>query len=243
MHADLERLIRLQSLNDIIDRAQRAIADVPSRLAAIDAKLAEATDALAAARQRQADAQTERRVVEKELAIVQGRLSKYKDQLMSVKTNKEYQAMQHEIATAQTEVSTYEDRLLHHLIEADELGATVKQGERDVATAQHDAAKARAAIEEERDGLERDIGTATAAREGIAGGVSRSAMALYDHIARGRRGSAMSPARNGLCTICHVRLRPQVFNDVRRNDQLIQCESCQRILYFEAAAAEPPAAS
>ena len=123
MHADLERLIQLQSLNDVIDRAQRAIADIPTRLAAIDARLAEATDALAAARHRQTESQTERRTIEKELAIVQARLSKYKDQLMSVKTNKEYQAMQHEIATAQAEVSTYEDKLLQR-DRADELGAT-----------------------------------------------------------------------------------------------------------------------
>ena len=51
----------------------------------------------------------------------------------------------------------------------------------------------------------------------------------------------MAEARDGLCTVCHVRLRPQVFNEVRRNDGIIQCDSCTRILYFVPAA--PPAAS
>jgi predicted nucleic acid-binding Zn-ribbon protein len=46
---------------------------------------------------------------------------------------------------------------------------------------------------------------------------------------------------------CHVRLRPQVFNDVRRNAGIIQCESCSRILYYvptaPAATAETDAAA
>jgi predicted nucleic acid-binding Zn-ribbon protein len=43
---------------------------------------------------------------------------------------------------------------------------------------------------------------------------------------------AVAEAKNGTCTICHVRLRPQVFNEIRRNASIIQCDSCQRILYF-----------
>jgi predicted nucleic acid-binding Zn-ribbon protein len=45
----------------------------------------------------------------------------------------------------------------------------------------------------------------------------------------------MAEAREGLCTVCHVRLRPQIFNQARRNEEIIQCESCQRILYFVPA--------
>ena len=58
---------------------------------------------------------------------------------------------------------------------------------------------------------------------------------------RRRNGIAVAEARDGICTICHVRLRPQVFNTVLRNDQIIQCDSCQRILYFVPPAA--PAAA
>jgi predicted nucleic acid-binding Zn-ribbon protein len=242
MHADLERLIELQSLNDVVERAERAIAEIPARLDAVEAGVAQGAAAVAAAKTHQTNSQTERRTIEKDLAAVQGRLSKYKDQLMAVKTNKEYQAMQHEIATAQHDVSTLEDRLLQHMIEADELAAA-KAAERELARVEQDASKARIALNEERNALQRDIEGATSARARVAAGVSAPAMALYEHIARARRGSAMSPARNGACTVCHVRLRPQVLNEVRRNDQLIQCESCQRILYFEAqpAAAMPPA--
>ena len=64
-------------------------------------------------------------------------------------------------------------------------------------------------------------------------------MAIFDRVAHGRKGQAMAEARDGLCTVCHVRLRPQVFNQARRNDSIIQCDSCTRILYY----VPPPAAA
>ncbi len=58
-----------------------------------------------------------------------------------------------------------------------------------------------------------------------------------------RQGIVVAEAKDGICTICHVRLRPQVFNEVRRNEAIIHCDSCQRILYFVAAPASQPQAS
>jgi uncharacterized protein len=55
---------------------------------------------------------------------------------------------------------------------------------------------------------------------------------LFERVAHGRKGIAVAEARDGLCTLCHVRLRPQKFNEVRRNDGLHQCDSCTRILYY-----------
>jgi hypothetical protein len=67
-------------------------------------------------------------------------------------------------------------------------------------------------------------------------------LAVFEQVARKRNGIAVSEARDGICMICHVRLRPQVFNTVRRNEEILQCDSCNRILYFvPAPAAATPA--
>ena len=63
-------------------------------------------------------------------------------------------------------------------------------------------------------------------------------VAIFEKVSRRRQGVAVAEARGGVCTICHVRLRPQVFNEVRRNDQIIQCDTCNRILYFSPTPAE-----
>jgi predicted nucleic acid-binding Zn-ribbon protein len=66
-------------------------------------------------------------------------------------------------------------------------------------------------------------------------------LATFELVSSRRNGVAVAEARDGICTICHVRLRPQVFNNVRRNDQIIQCDSCLRILYFVPGAPGAPA--
>jgi len=61
-------------------------------------------------------------------------------------------------------------------------------------------------------------------------------------VLRRRNGIAVAEAVDGICTICHVRLRPQVFNTVLRNDRIMQCDTCQRFLYFVPKAAPQSAA-
>ena len=80
--------------------------------------------------------------------------------------------------------------------------------------------------------MEGEIAELTSARAKVVAELTREAVALFEHVSRARKGHAMAEARDHMCTACHVRLRPQVFNDVRRGDRLVQCESCTRILYI-----------
>jgi len=244
LQPDLQHLIQLQDLDLAAERVRRRIGDIPAVQVTLDARLADRSAAVAAVKERTASSQTARREIEKELAVVQARLSKFKDQLMEVKTNKEYQAMQHEIAAAEQNVRSQEDRLLDRMEEAEILAAELKAAEAALKTEQTEVAREKQALEAERAGLERETEQMSAARNALTAQLSPPAIALFEHVARHRRGQALSEARDGHCTQCHVRLRPQVFNDVRRNDTLIQCESCSRILYFVptvTAGASPPA--
>lgn len=90
MLPDLEHLIHLQELDSAADRARRRIADIPAVQQSLEARSAARAAAVQAVKDRIAATTTSRREIEKEVAAVQTRLSKYKDQLMSVKTNKEF---------------------------------------------------------------------------------------------------------------------------------------------------------
>jgi predicted nucleic acid-binding Zn-ribbon protein len=78
-------------------------------------------------------------------------------------------------------------------------------------------------------------------RAALVGALDKSLLSTFEQVARKRNGIAVAEARDGVCTICHVRLRPQVFNTIRRNDSILQCDHCNRILYFvHAPAATTP---
>jgi predicted nucleic acid-binding Zn-ribbon protein len=173
------------------------------------------------------------------VATVQTRLAKYKDQLLEVKTNREYTAMLHEIEAAQNDIKVREDRILEIMMESDELGAELKKSETALKASEKEIASERAALETEMSTLRSALDRATAARQKLAGEIDRRALAVFEQIAKSRKGLAVAEARNGLCTICHVRLRPQVFNEIRQNAGIIQCDSCQRILYFAGESAAP----
>ena len=239
MNADLERVIALQRLDSAAQDAQRRLAEEPDREKSLDARLEAARAEVAAAKQRLSENQTTRRAAEKDVAFQQGRLSKFRDQLMEVKTNREYQAMQHEIEVAQNEVKALEEKVLERMLEADELTASLKKSEVALAAEQKKVDADRRAMATEITELTALLERVATERAALVAAMDAQLLKMFEQVARKRNGVAVAEARDGICTICHVRLRPQVFNNVRRNDAIVQCDSCQRILYFVPAPTTP----
>jgi predicted nucleic acid-binding Zn-ribbon protein len=233
MSPDLQRLIKLQQLESTIADARATIAAHPQRLADADARLNETKNAVEAAKARLKENQEARRGLEKDVALYQGRLTKFKDQLSLVKTNKEYQAMQHEIATAQSDLGAVEEKVLERMLEADVIAADAKRADAALAARQKEIDAEKKELAQELGAVETSLAQATEARAALVKNLEPRLIALFEQVARVRKGVAISCAtRDGLCSLCHVRLRPPVFQQVRANDAIIQCESCQRVLYW-----------
>lgn len=243
MSPDLERLIKLQHLETRAAEARGTIAAHPQRLADADNRLNEARQIVDTAKQRLKDNQESRRALDKDVALYQGRLTKFKDQLSAVKTNKEYTAIQHEIATAQTDLGGVEEKVLENMLDADAIAVDVKQAEAAFTAQQKIIEAEKKELTTELATVEKALTEATTAKAEMLKTLDKRVVSLFDQVAKVRKGIAVSMAtRDGLCSVCHVRLRPQVFQQVRTNDQIIQCDSCQRILYYIAPPqpVEPP---
>jgi predicted nucleic acid-binding Zn-ribbon protein len=232
MNADLERLITLQKIDSAAEDAKRRIAEEPARLEALDARVEQARQTVAAAKEQLAANQLRRRELEKEIAMHQGRLSKFREQAMAVKTNQEYHAMQKEIGFAQGEVKALEDQMLERMLEGDELTGAVKKAEAALAAEQKAVDADKRAIGAELAELSAAVERLGTERAAVIDAIDPSVLATFEMVAGRRHGVGVAEARDGHCTICHVRLRPQVFNTIRRNESIVQCDSCQRIMYF-----------
>jgi hypothetical protein len=243
MNADLERLIALQKLDSTAEAARKKLAAEPEHELALEARLEAARQQVAAAKEKVAGNKSARTALEKDVAVQQGRLSKFREQGMAVKTNQEFHAIQHEIAFAQTEIKKLEDTMLERMMEADDLSAGLKTAETQL------AAETKAIDAERKSGsaahieMQAALERIAAERAALVGGLNKDVLATFEMVSKKRNGVAMSEARGGICTICHVRLRPQVFNTVLRNDAILQCDHCNRILYYvpiPASAATAP---
>ena len=245
MNADLERLIALQKLDSAADAARKKLAAEPEHEAQLEARLEAARQNVAAVKEQVAANKNARAALDKDVALHQGRLSKFREQGMAVKTNQEFHAIQHEIAFAQTEIKKIEDTILERMMEADDHTAALKAAEANLAaeTKAIDAERktGSAAHIEMQASLERIAGE----RATLVAALPKNVLATFEMVAHKRNGVAVAEARAGVCTICHVRLRPQVFNTVLRNTEILQCDHCNRILYYvpvPASAATAPSA-
>jgi predicted nucleic acid-binding Zn-ribbon protein len=237
----LTSLIALQSLDTAADAARKRIAELPALELAVAERVEASRSALEGARARQTDNKAATKAIEKDVAVMDARLAKFDDHKAAVKTNQEYTALLHEIAAAKTEKNTLEEKQLVLMEEAEAIAAEIKSGEAGLKEATREADQARAALAAERASLDSEIARLTAERVKAAAAVPPPTMARYEQLIKQRRGIAVAAMRNEICTACHVRLRPHVTQQIRRNEDVVQCESCQRILYYPAPAATPDA--
>src|SRR5215467_11013546 len=231
MNSDLKQLIRLQAIDVSIQELRSRIDKFPAISKALDEKLRAAQSGLESAKEKAKSNQGNRKKLESEISSVEGKISKYRDQMMKVKTNDEYRALQHEIEHAQTGIRKVEDEILNLMMEAETNQIEIKTAEVRLKEDQAKVNQERKALEEEN---KRDLSALDSylkERKDIQGTVSSDLISRYDRVRKHRGGIGVAPARNEVCEICQVRIRPQVFQEIRRNDQIIACDACQRILY------------
>ena len=231
MNADLKQLIRLQAVDISIQELRSRIDKFPGISKALDEKLRSAQSALDAAREKAKNDQAKRKKLEAEIATVEAKISKYREQMLAVKTNEEYRALQHEIEHAQSAIRKVEDEILNLMMEAETSQGEIKTAEARLKEDQQKVSAERGRLEE---GNKHDLSALDSCvreRKEIESSISSDLLPRYERVRKARGGIAVAAARNEVCEICQVRIRPQVFQEIRRNDQIIACDACQRILY------------
>ena len=233
MNIDLQYLIELQQSSNVISKLEDELKQIPCLFGNFETRIEIRSSAVTEATDHLSKKRSARLASEKELDESQRLLSRFKGQLMEVKTNKEYQAMQKELARAEKDVQVFENSILEFMLEADELLETLTQTKSELSFEQTIVAKERKILKEQQLSLEDKLSSLTRRNLKIQGKMPSETLKLFKSIASSRQGIAVVEASNGHCNSCHVRLRPQVFNELRLNEKIIRCDSCQRVLYFD----------
>jgi len=242
MNADLQRLTELEKIDREASRLTEEVAGLPKRVAAIEAKLAEHKAAVEKAKSGIKGNEATRRQMEADIKGFQEKIAKYRSQSSSVKTNDEYRALMHEVEFAEKQISGCEDKILELMIGLENEEKALKVAEAELKTESADVEKEKADARVRTAEDEKLLAGLKEKRDTIRSTVNDSALAHYDRVMRQRK-SALAEARDQKCMACFVMVRPQTWQEIRTNEQIITCNSCGRILYFdpasEATAAEP----
>lgn len=232
MLPDLSFLIRLQDLDHRVAGLTTEISSLPKHIAEIEKKLDTHQRKLETDRAALSANQKERKKTEGDIQIQEQKISKLKGQMLEAKTNEVYRAFQTEIEFCEKEIRRMEDRILELMSESEPLEKNVKTAEAALADekkqveAEKSQARERTAVDK------KSLDELNAERKRLVAGISANVYRNYERIRKGRRGLAVAEAVDGRCSACHMTMRLQFLQDLRKGDQVMVCESCARILYY-----------
>ena len=239
MLAELGKLIELQNLDNKIQVLNIRLNVIPKEINALQQKISNERANLREAQEQIAESNKLHRAQEGELSDGEIKIQKYKDQLMQVKSNEEYNAMQKQIAVAKQDMSKLETSILLQMDEIEKLQAIRNQRQSELDAREVKIARAEKELESEKIKLENKRSDYQNDREKLVSTVPKELLGIYEQIAKTREGIAMAAAIGERCQVCMVRMRPQIFAEIRLG-KIHTCDSCSRILYFMDTATISP---
>jgi hypothetical protein len=232
MGPDIKLVIALQNLDARIGELQLEISALPKHISAIERTLESHIRKLEADQAALAANQRERKKLDDDIKVQNQKTSKLKDQMMEAKTNEQYRAFQHEIDYGLKEIRKAEDRILDLMAESEPLEQNLRKAELALKDEKVRVEAEKKATRERTAKDKQELDVLSAERRQLVAELNPQVYSAYDRIRKKRRGVAVAEAVDGRCGACHMALRPQFFQDLRASEQVMFCESCGRILYY-----------
>ncbi len=243
MEIEFEKLIELQRLDSEIRQITFFLEGTQPQIDDIDRKIELSSQTVNSTKEKMGASQKRRRELESEVKNIKAQTAKYKRQLNEVKTNKEYTALLKEIEESQKNVDRLEEEFIAEMILEDDIQKEIRAANQAFATAQEKLTHEKETILLKKREMEEKSQQLSQLKNELLPLLPSDQVSLYLNIFRKKGGVALSPVRDEFCSMCHVRIRPQLLNELRDGHKLILCENCGRILYRQEKQANPEAES
>ena len=233
MKVELKQLIALQNADTGIRKLEAEIESIPKRRAEIEEEFDQRAFEIRALETRRDEARKERARLEAEVVEQRASAERADRNLMSSKNEHEYTAAIREADAARKQISKLETQILEQMEVFEQSEGQLKEREPEIARMRAELDERIKAFEEQTRTQAEELAKLRGERERLLETLPKGTSALYKRIsARIRDGVAVAAARNGSCSACFMALRPQMMAQVRRGDEIITCDNCNRILYY-----------
>jgi len=174
-----------------------------------------------------------RRQKEGHLNVEQEKIKRAEGRMSEVKTNKEYQALLSEIDAMKGANSRIEEEILQVMEEIDELKKDLSKREKEMGSTLEKIEGERKKLQEKMAQGEEAWNERVERRDDLSKQIESKLVKLYHTLKEKRQGVGVVSVKNETCQGCFVNVPPQLFIEVQKNNALVRCPHCNRILYWE----------
>ncbi|HEX6850636.1 MAG TPA: C4-type zinc ribbon domain-containing protein [Candidatus Polarisedimenticolaceae bacterium] len=231
----LLKMLRIQQLVLDIQNARSIVESGPGRIEEIEGRFRERNAEYVALKDRHDTLETDRAARALELMTLEDDRKKFMDSLMQVKNQREYAAVLKEIDAVKARISENEETVLKAMEELETLKGELDTHAAHIEAERTKVAEEHAEVEAAIEAAHQSLARAEAERAEVESALPRDLVAAIRRVEEGRRGLFLVKCEREMCTACHVRVRPQVYSEIRQATKLHICSNCRRYLYWERA--------
>lgn len=233
MQAELEQLLILQDRDQKIKQVQNELSTLPRQRAQLESQLAAATAGLEALKQRGRQIEVDRKSLELDVGTRTQSINRFKTQQYETRKNEEFRAIGNEIERYTKEIAQIEDKELELMEQADKVKAEIAVEDKKVQGARQSVAKQMSDLEGKGRALEARLQELNAERQQIAERLDEDVLNRFERLFKSKGDAAVVGLRHEVCTGCHMKITPQTSHRVKSGREIVSCEQCGRILYWE----------
>ncbi len=244
MNLHLDTIIDLQNAITELKGAEQRLSSVPDWMRELHEEHTARKAEIDALQEVAETAARERRTAETATQDAQEKLKKYQQQINRVTNQREYGALLQEIDTVKTQISTSESQAFSALERHEKADKELAEKRESFRELDERYSRELARWEGEKPEVARQIAQLKGRVATLRSGLPRQVVSIFDRILDRNPTGALAPVRpierppgktqrEWACSACNYRVRPQSVVEIRNSDNLVQCDSCKRILYLE----------
>ena len=233
MREKIERLVVLQAIDLRVQEMEREKGEIPQSIASLEEELRKEEEKFLAEKAEMEKLGKERRHKEKDLEEETDKVKKAESKVFEIKTNKEYQAVLKEIASAKKLNRQREEEILEILEKFEEAQRRIARGEKELEGKRKETLRQLTELKQKEASFEQKMAGEVRQRKEKEKEISRELLSRYRMLADKRQGIAVARVSQGTCQACYMNLRPQLYIELQRQETLIVCPNCSRILFWE----------
>lgn len=237
MREQIDLLVKLQQKDETLGRLRKQIHEGPQQIKEHERKVADLEENLKGDQKRIEEAKKIQRQYEAEVEDGIARIKKSKSRLMSIKSNKEYQALLKEIEDTESANAEKEDKILDCMEEMERLNRILEGKKKDLSATRDRLEAEKRVIDTDVMQAQEQLSETEKRRENMARIIDRKLLARYEKIKARSGGIAVALVENATCGGCHLNIPPQMYNELQRGDSLKFCPHCDRIICWKGCVA------